>query len=478
MDYVNRIYGMAIADEVTSFFTAVILGWLAIGTLSVILRPIARGAFGAKFIAMTPTTLATLGILGTFTGILLGLQDFDVNRVDESVPQLLAGLKTAFVTSVVGIVAAVIFRLIRTIVPSGNVTANVTPENILAALLEIRDDGRLASDRSTRQMNELRNAISSDGDSNLLTQIQKLRTTVQDGQTELIREFRDFAKHMTENNQRALIQALEQVIRDFNQNLTEQFGENFKQLNEAVHSLVVWQDNYRQHVEALEKRIGLAVSAIESSERAMESVKTHSERIPEMIRPLEPVLSGINTQTQLLGGHLEAIAALRDKAIQTFPVIEANLQKVTIQLAQSVEEAVQVSRKTIAEAQQAQMELQKGYDAFLTDAGTARDRFSSELATALRQMTEQSSREFTRHGELIEANAREAQKIIGESWTKSVDKLNDQFTAFDSQMQQELTRALELLGRNLASVSEKLVGDYSLLTQRLRDFVASTRSAM
>lgn len=477
MEFVNRIYGMAFADEVTTFFTYFILGWLAIGTLLILVRPVARSAFGAKFIAMTPTTLATLGILGTFTGILLGLQDFDVNRVDESVPQLLAGLKTAFVTSIVGIVAAVLFRLIRTLVPSGGTTEAVSPEDILAALFEIRDDGRRASQRSEDQLIELRKAISSEGDSNLLTQIQKLRTTVQDGQAEYIREFRDFAKHMTENSQRALIEALEQVIRDFNTKLTEQFGENFKQLNAAVHALVVWQDQYRQHVEALERRLDTAVAAVEASQKALESVASHSERIPEMMKPLEPVLSGINVQTKLLGGHLEAVASLRDKAVEAFPMIEANLQKLTTQFAQGVEEAVTASREAISEGQQAHAELRKGYDAFLTDAGTARERFSGELANALKQMSEQSSREFARHGELIQANAKEAQKVIGESWSKSVEKLNDQFTAFDSQMQQELTRALELLGRNLASVSEKLVGDYSVLTQKLRDFIVATRSA-
>jgi uncharacterized protein YukE len=463
MEFVSRIYGMAFADEVTTFFTYVTLGWLVIGTLMVLVLPVARSAFGAKFIAMTPTTLATLGILGTFTGILLGLQDFDVNRVDESVPQLLAGLKTAFVTSIVGIVAAVAFRLIRTIVPSGGTAQGVSPEDILAALLEIRDDGRRASQRSDDQLTELRKAISSEGDSNLLTQIQKLRTTVQDGQAEYIREFRDFAKHMTENSQRALIEALEQVIRDFNTKLTEQFGENFKQLNAAVHALVVWQDQYRQHVEALGKRLEIAVTAVEASQKALESVRSHSERIPEMIKPLEPILTGINAQTMLLGGHLEAVAALRDKAVEAFPVIEANLQKVTTQFAQSVEEAVMTSRKALAEGQQAHAELRKGYDAFLADAGTARERFSNELATALKQMSEKSAQEFARHGELIEANAKEAQKAIGESWSKSVEKL---------------TRALELLGRNLASVSEKLVGDYSVLTQKLRDFVAATRSAV
>ena len=55
--------------------------------------------------------------------------------------------------------------------------------------------------------------------------------------------------------------------------------------------------------------------------------------------------------------------------------------------------------------------------------------------------------------------------------------MNEQFSEFDNQMQQELTRSLELLGRNLASVSEKLVADYTLMTQRLRDLVNISNGA-
>ncbi|MBE6457530.1 MAG: hypothetical protein E7011_01845 [Alphaproteobacteria bacterium] len=45
----------------------------------------------------------TLGMLGTFVGILLGLLDFNVKNPGESLPTLLGGLTTAFLTSIVGV---------------------------------------------------------------------------------------------------------------------------------------------------------------------------------------------------------------------------------------------------------------------------------------------------------------------------------------------------------------------------------------
>ena len=49
-----------------------------------------------------PEILTTLGIFGCFTGIALALLDFDTKNINESVPQLLEGVKTAFWASVTG----------------------------------------------------------------------------------------------------------------------------------------------------------------------------------------------------------------------------------------------------------------------------------------------------------------------------------------------------------------------------------------
>ncbi len=145
---------------------------------------------------------------------------------------------------------------------------------------------------------------------------------------------------MAENNSKALIEALEQVIRDFNTQLSEQFGENFKQLNEAVGALLVWQDQYREHVERLEEQFQLAVQGIQASEQALKEISEHTAKIPEQMGGLESLMVGLQQQTTNLEAHLEAIAGLRDKAVEAFPVIEENLNKLTNELTSQVETLV------------------------------------------------------------------------------------------------------------------------------------------
>lgn len=61
-------------------------------------------------IEMLPTVVSTLGVLGTFAGITLGLYFFDSSpdNLKTSIPLLLNGLKTAFFTSLTGMVLSMI----------------------------------------------------------------------------------------------------------------------------------------------------------------------------------------------------------------------------------------------------------------------------------------------------------------------------------------------------------------------------------
>lgn len=59
-----------------------------------------------------PTFLSTLGVLGTFWGITIGLSEFDTKNLEGSIPVLLEGLKTAFCTSLLGMISSMITNFI------------------------------------------------------------------------------------------------------------------------------------------------------------------------------------------------------------------------------------------------------------------------------------------------------------------------------------------------------------------------------
>lgn len=57
--------------------------------------------------------IVSVGVLGTFVGIFIGLQSFDPEDIMNSVNQILAGLKTAFFTSIVGMSVATVLSIFQ-----------------------------------------------------------------------------------------------------------------------------------------------------------------------------------------------------------------------------------------------------------------------------------------------------------------------------------------------------------------------------
>lgn len=61
-----------------------------------------------RWIGQIPSMISTLGVLGTFIGITIGLYYFQTKDLDNSIPLLLEGLKTAFMTSLAGMFGSLV----------------------------------------------------------------------------------------------------------------------------------------------------------------------------------------------------------------------------------------------------------------------------------------------------------------------------------------------------------------------------------
>ncbi len=470
----RRALDAASSNEIAVAFSAIIL---FIFFLCLIARFPGVGIPFRSLDNIGPALLTTIGVLGTFTGIFIGLLDFDVASIDSSVPKLLDGLRIAFVTSIVGMAAAITLRLIQSIWPTNIGTrGQVTPE-IIHQTLELIDEGiRTSSKAQQETLEELKNSISADADSSLLTQVQKLRTTTQDGQNELIREFKEFAQNMAENNSKALIEALEEVIRDFNTNLTEQFGENFKHLNEAVGALLQWQENYREHIETLEARIEIAVLSVEASKKSLEQISADTRGIPESLQPLRQLLTDLSASLTNLEAHLEAVAALKEKALSAFPHIEENIETLTTNLKASVESNTNQWIRILDDQKTTFDALHTGFNELRNASSEVQEKFLEIQNSAFEDMQKTLQATVADYGNTIEATSDEIQKLIKKAWSETQDGIEKQFETLDENLQQELKRALELLGGNLASLSEKFVADYEPLTEKLRDLVNTAKA--
>lgn len=382
--------------------------------------------FDQRSVHLWPTILTISGIFGTFLGIAIGLSHFDTDHVQESVPALLAGMKTAFWASVVGVGGALIIKIRYAI---AGIAREEEEENLEGATI----------DDLANHLLEVKRAISGDDESTLISQTKLLRQDSNDRLDAIKKSMQTYLEQMAENNSKALIEALKEVIRDFNAKINEQFGDNFKQLNEAVGQMLVWQDKYRQQIGEMIQQQDLSSKNMSVATDRYSEIVSKAEVFTHVAAQLFQLLQSLEDQRTRLEQSLQALGTLLLKASDGLPEIEKKIVEMTRQVGQGVQTSTEDMQKTIRSLSQT---LETGLN---------------EQKKLMNETVAATNREFNQHIKQI------------------TDKTREQVTNLDGALEAELKKSLDSLGRQLAALSQKFTSDYGPLTERLREIVGIAR---
>jgi methyl-accepting chemotaxis protein len=398
------------------------LTWTFIGVIGVLLLYFHGPVYSAHTANYTPSILTSIGIFGTFLGVALGLNEFDTGSIQSSVPALLEGLKTAFWTSIAGLLGALTIKF-RYAVASMRVRAHRESKQTatmddLAWHLE-----RISNHLATEEAEPVSELLRQQHDARMV-QDKRLENTI-----------RNYQADMTEANQQALQQAIGHVMREFNTRIEEQYGENFKQLNQAVGQMIVWQNEHRESIEAL----------VESNRQSAESAKLGAESFERLIQQtrsftsvaedMEALLSTLQTQSENLREYLSTFSNLVVDAQQGLPQLETRILQLTEGMQQLVETQGQQMRSLLE--------------------GSATD-----IRDTVKQVSEV----------LLEGTER-AQQSMGSQLTQLLERNDQQLKQMDHALEDELNRSMKSFGYQLTALSEKFVNDYTPLTDKLHDLV-------
>ena len=291
-----------------------------------------------------PAFLTTLGILGTFTGIAFGLLDFNTSDIQKSVPDLIEGIKTAFWASAWGILCALTIKA-RDIALDGRkkisekVSTGATI-NDLASLLKGVQQALVGDDESTL-IGQIRLTRQDNNDhmDKLLRAAEGARQDSNNRLEALARSLDQFGRTLAENNSRALIDALKDVIREFNEKITEQFGENFKQLNEAVGQLLVWQERYRQQMAEMIEQQEITSQNMARATEGYQKLMERAESFDAVANSMGALIEGLDAQRRQLNDSLSSLATLISTATKGLPEIEKKIAEMVQQVGNGVRTA-------------------------------------------------------------------------------------------------------------------------------------------
>ena len=258
------------------------------------------------------------------------------------------------------------------------------------------------------------------------------------------------------------------MIADFNKHLVEQFGDNFKALDESVKKLVDWQASYKTHVETLEQRFETVVVSLERTAEATEkvsvslnntdgsiaSIDKHCVSIPLAIGELQVLMEVNQNQIANLSQHLQTFTAMRDEATRAVPELQKHMER----LAQHLDEEI---RKLMTTMHEGALEF-----------GKSADRTNSALAEVSNVVSTQS--------EQIGKDLRDAAEGFNRSSSDTLDAMvkgSDQFTKKMSDSIDQAARAMsEEFRRVVGQVQESVSGAVDGSMKTLRSSVESTLS--
>ncbi|MCA9129862.1 MAG: hypothetical protein KDB22_22400 [Planctomycetales bacterium] len=559
-EWVEGVLRSSSAQDVTNIFLFILLAVFAAAIVASLVRR------WHAFVHYAPNLLTTLGILGTFIGIVIGLLDFKVAsnaEIQASIGPLLDGLKTAFITSLAGMTLAIAFKVLEStgwlyIGHKEEIPDSVGPEDIHSELQQQR-----------KALEKLAHSIAGEEDATLISQIRLFRSDQRDAlkeqkdvlskqaeyqeliakvakhqvkrfdefNNELWKKLDDFAEMLSKSATEQVISALKEVISDFNKNLTEQFGENFKELNAAVAKLVEWQENYRQQLTEMREQYAQGVQAITTTEASVAKISEESQQIPVAMGELKTVLTTTQHQLDELQRHLEAFRDMRDRAVEAVPQIQAQMDAMAKDVATAAKDA---GEQIMTASQAVNLAIVEGAKEFedrvnRTNEGlvSASDQLANnsekireqladtvsdinaqvrEMVAAVKENTEQVGQTFTEANRNLESNIKEVQfqvtdsietmqkrleksledvfqqqsNALGKTFNAMDDEVrkvvgttgeavNKQLEAMDTAMQQELERVITVLGQQLAAITRRFTEDYSALTEKMAEVVGESR---
>lgn len=424
--------------------------------------------------SVASTVMTSLGITGTFVGILFGLQDFRINDIDNSIATLLDGLKIAFATSVLGLVFSLVAQAVLPYVRRKGLDSNdsaasdeLSASDFMKALqnqAQILERQEAIMGRQAESMERMVatagmtfDKIGGPDQTSVVNQFTQSRLEFQQFDEQLQRKLDEVAETLSESATKQIIEALNEVIRDFNQKLTEQFGENFKKLNDAVLELVTWQENYKQQLADMKVAFDQSVLSLGQTAESVNSISEHTATIPAAMSDLSPVVTTVHEQIRDLGQHLETFSALRDKAVEAVPETQRHLEAVVADISGSAKKANELS-----------MEFTKSSQEML-------DRFAqtnTEFLSGFRELVATGSNELKTTFDTVSGKMREDL----EAASSTIQHMSQSVETHAAQLNDDHKTAIEETNARTREVLDSVDQHHALLQKSFQDSVTTIQT--
>lgn len=460
-----------------------------------------------------PRTAATLGVMGTFLGITLGLLDFNPapESMQESVTTLLNGMRSAFFTSILGMFFSLWLKDIQADAQK-NFSATAKYEATVSDLINyLKQNDNKKSDREKEMLNaikkltdsldasnksdndekmlaaienltaslnstnnsdnnqkildaleKLTNSLVGDGDYTVIGQIKTIRLEMRDSNYKILQAFQEFGKTLAENNSKAFIEALNETMKDFNQKLTEQFGENFKQLNIAVGRLLDWQENYKLIVESVTENLKVAAAGMNTAKNSLSEIEKSSSAITDSSKKIVDLIVTANIYEQELEKVLLEVQNLGETSLSAV----SNVTNFVETVCNEIKNSAIITTQNIND---------------LTEKFGETADYSQQMTAEIKNVAAVAFAEFRNNSAQIVQNACNA---IQKSTENATQNINDLTEKFDDVIEdsQDITEQISKVGntalKQVENISNKTIQAMAEVSKKIESTSYKQREIM
>ncbi|MGL5235144.1 MAG: hypothetical protein ACRC8Z_10385 [Empedobacter falsenii] len=336
---------------------------------------------------LIPSMFTTIGILGTFGGIAYGLWFFNPDDIENSIPTLLNGLKTAFFASIAGIACSIVFSKLISFIKYKN------EKNVLS-------DETNALNKLNEIISELRKDFSSIDDNG---------NTIKPGNV-----LRDLYKESQKQSN---------ALQTFSSELVMNISAGFEQiLNNPAEGVVAELKLLKSEIEILGNKL-----KDPATDMTQGIVKELQESMGRMVEEFKTSMSG-DTKNEM--EHLAKLLGQAGSSLTDFPIKLQNMTDNLNQNFRGLQEVVQqISKQTLSQSEESTNQMKKQVE----DMSEILRNKVGDLQTGQQSLLTEQSRNLQVSENLLSAFNTSIEKMNGLSAevNGSISKLNQAQTELE-----------------------------------------------
>ena len=387
---------------------------------------------------------STIGVLGTFVGISIGLWKFNPNDITSSVPLLLSGMKIAFATSIIGMAASIFMKYIA--------LKNEDEENI--------DDIMELFNTMIAESRNVNNTLieNQKQTENVLNKVSEIWASHQENLTVVLK-----SEILNLNNN--TISKQEELIGEF-----KKLGECFTLLNSGVNNLLTWQENYKETIENTTKELETVIQTIHNADESIESISKNSSLIKENNENLSEVLKEINKTQNVIIDSNKSIIEISNTAKESIPQINEHFTNID----NRTKESTAYLQTLISEN--------------LNNIKSYLEKITEDVLSKTTQSIYENNRQFkyeiSEHisqCKMLIYSLKDLIPDINEHLLSTQKRFNKTLIHFNEEVQNslrentyEINKQVQLLKENTANINNTLDDTISLSTKRLENITVAT----